>query len=94
MSVIDCEPASRDGDFQFDGGEGQASSSPSMNIVTLTGRSSSAAPKTRSAPRCAAMPALSSAAPRAYSRSPRSVGSNGGLSQSAWSFSGWTSWWA
>ena len=32
-----------------------------MNIVTLTGRSS---PKTRSAPRWAAMPALSSAAPR------------------------------
>ena len=37
------------------------SSSPSMNIVTLTGRSS---PKTRSAPRWAAIPALSSAAPR------------------------------
>ena len=37
------------------------SSSPSMNIVTLTGRSS---PKTRSAPRWATMPALSSAAPR------------------------------
>ena len=37
------------------------SSSPSMNIVTLTGRSS---PKTRIAPRWAAMPALSSAAPR------------------------------
>ena len=38
------------------------SSSPSMNITTLTGRSS---PKTRTAPRWAAMPALSSAAPRA-----------------------------
>ena len=38
------------------------SSSPSMNIVTLTGRSS---PYTRRAPRWAAMPALSSAAPRA-----------------------------
>ncbi len=37
------------------------SSSPSMNIVTLTGRSS---PNTRSAPRWAAIPALSSAAPR------------------------------
>ena len=37
------------------------SSSPSMMILTVTGRSS---PKTRSAPRWAAIPALSSAAPR------------------------------
>ena len=37
------------------------SSSPSMNITRLTGRSS---PKIRTAPRWAAMPALSSAAPR------------------------------
>ena len=71
------------------------SSSPSMNMVTFTGRSS---PKTRIAPRWAAMPALSSAAPRPYRRRPlsesRSVGSNGGLSHSAGSFSGCTSWWA
>ncbi len=37
------------------------SSSPSMNMVTPTGRSS---PSTRIAARCATMPALSSAAPR------------------------------
>ena len=37
------------------------SSSPSMNITRLTGSSS---PKMRTAPRWAAMPALSSAAPR------------------------------
>ena len=40
------------------------------------------------------MPALSSAAPRPYRRSPRSVGVNGGLSQWASSPAGCTSWWA
>ena len=50
------------------------SSSPSTNTVTPTGRSS---PWARIAARCAAMPALSSAAPRPYSRPSRSVGSNG-----------------
>ena len=68
------------------------SSSPSMNIVTLTGRSS---PKTRSAPEVGGDPGLVvGGAAGVESRPSRSVGSNGGESQSAWSFSGCTSWWA
>ena len=67
------------------------SSSPSTKIVTPTGRSS---PCARRAARWAITPALSSAAPRPYSRPSRSVGSNGGLSHSASSPGGWTSWWA
>ena len=67
------------------------SSSPSMKTVTPTGRS---APCARMAARWAAMPALSSAAPRPNSRPPRSVGSNGSVSHASMAPSGCTSWWA
>ena len=55
------------------------SSSPSMNRAMPRSTSSPAASRSaRSEAMCAMTPALSSAAPRPYSRPPRTVGSNGG----------------
>ena len=71
------------------------SSSPSTNTVRPTPEPSGwAARCARTAARWAQTPALSSAAPRPYSRPSRSVATNGSLAQPAASPGGCTSWWA
>ena len=77
-----CAASSRPNDGEPD------SSSPSTNTVTPTG---GVPPCARKAARWVAMPALSSALPRPYSRPSRSVGSNGGEFHCDASPSGWTS---
>jgi hypothetical protein len=67
------------------------SSSPSRNSTTPTG---GRPPNARRTARCMSTPALSSAAPRPYSRPSRSVASNGGLVHSCTGPVGCTSRWA